>query len=135
MPLGNPTGGFSYSPEFQSSALPWVTSSVASAASQVINFSYITRFLTFSNLSSNSLFVGFTANGISGSSPGQNYATVPGNQTVTYELRVATVYVAGNGAFSLTAGLTTVPAGQMPILSGSGPTLGGTLGANWAGVG
>jgi hypothetical protein len=132
MPLGNPTGGFSLAPEFQSSALPWVTSSVASTTPLEIDFNYITRFISIINTdASNSIELGFTLNGMKASN--SNFVTVPKGVALTLEWRVAKVWIASNtstAAYTLAVGLTTIPAGQMPILSGSGPD-----GSNWAGVG
>lgn len=132
MPLDNPQGGFGYAAEFQSSALPWVTSSLAPAkASPVeVDFNYITRFISLTNLDpTNNLFISFTLLGMASS----NYATVLPKTTLTLEWRVAKVWIAAASAslgYTLDVGLTTVPARQMPLLTGSFPD-----GTNWAGVG
>lgn len=128
-PLDNPQGGYGYAAEFQSSALPWVTSSVISSSPQLYSFNYISRFISLTNLdSTNNLAFGFTLNGINGSNKG----TIKAGQTLQLELRCTKLWVSGTSgqAFSLIAGLTTVPAGQMPLLTGSFPD-----GTAWAGVG
>jgi hypothetical protein len=134
MSLNNPKGGIGYAGEFQSSALPFVTSSVAPQATSGclrIDLPKISRTLTVSNLDgTNKLRVGFTRNGILGS----NYYLVGPNATVTLELRVTAVYFAGDSsspAFAFCGGLTNIDAVEMPQLSG---TLGDGS-AGWQGVG
>jgi len=122
MPLGNPTGGASYAAEFQSSGLPWLTSSVAlaSPAFQRVDFPYVTRFLTLiNNDSTNGLKVSATANGMNSSG---NNVTVPKGMSLTLEWRLTSVFFQGNGgtcAFGVAAGLTTVRAMDFPQLSGT----------------
>jgi hypothetical protein len=135
MPLDNPKGGFGYAGEFQSSALPWVTSSVApaSGSARCYEFPKVSRFITVTNLASatNTLSFGFTRSGVVSSS---NKYVLNAGQSITLELRVKQVWLQGeNGtpAFNLLAGLTTVDAKDMPLLSG-------TLedgSAGWQGVG
>jgi hypothetical protein len=131
VPLGNPAGGFAYSPEFQSSGLPWLTSSFATAQPQEWDFNYITRFITVVNLdTSGSLSIACTWSG----SVGSNKVVVPPNAIVNFEWRVAKVFIKDEGGlprYSLGVGLTTIPVGQMPPLSASFPD--GTT--NWQGVG
>lgn len=136
MPLDNPNGGVGYAAEFQSSALPWVTSSVAPASGSPVRYDFakVARFITISNrdaTASNSMSVGFTYNGIKNSN---NKFIISGGQTVTFELRVKSIWVQGEGGtpnYSIVAGLTTINAKDMPTLSG-------TLengSAGWPGVG
>ncbi len=129
MPLDNPRGGFGYAPEFQVSALPWVLSTTASTSATPYNFNYISRFIEIQNLGSGSLYLGFTANGMKGN----NYATIPSGASLFMEWRCTSVFIAAAlpaAPFSMSVGLTTIPAGTMPILSGSGSD-----GSNWQGVG
>lgn len=136
MSLGTPKAGLAAAGEFQSSALPFVTSSqapVVSGGVMRIDFPKVSRFITFINHDSaaNKLRIGFTRNGVNTSG---NYFLLLGQQHVTFELRVKSVFVAGDTTsppFSLMAGLTTVNATDMPQLSG-------TLddgSAGWTGVG
>lgn len=135
MPLDNPKGGIGYAAEFQSAALPWVTSSVAPAAGSPdrLDFLKVTRFLTVTNLDAdptNALSFGFTRNGVIGN----NKYTLNGGQQVTLELRVKHLWIqaeAGSPEYSVCAGLTTVDARDMPLLSGTLPD--GSAG--WPGVG
>lgn len=134
--LDNPQGGMSYASEFQSSALPFVTSSQAPLYSDGvlrIDFPTVSRFITLVNHDSagKHLRIGFTRNG---TTKGGNYYTLDGGQSVTFELRVKTLYLAGDSSapqFALCAGLTTVLARNYPQLSGTLDD--GSVG--WSGVG
>lgn len=131
MPLGNPQGGFSNLGEFQSSALPWVTSSLATSTPTQINFNYITRFITVINPDANTnLSMGFTLNGISN---GQR-VIIPHGTSLTFDWRATKIWIKSETGsslnYSLAVGLTTVPASMMPLLTGSAPN-----GTDWAGVG
>lgn len=135
MSLDTPKSGFASAAEFQSSALPYVTSSQApifSSGALQINFPKVTRFITVSNgaAAGSRLRVGFTRNGLTNG----NYFLVDGGQVVTFELRIKSLFVAGDTTspvMSLMAGLTNVDQNFMPTLTG---TLGdGSPG--WLGVG
>lgn len=135
MPLDNPQAGISFAAEFQSSALPWVTSSIAPAAGSPVEFDFpfATRFVSVTNLGSGSqsLSFGFTRAGIVSTN---NKIIVNASSSITLELRVAKMWLqgeTGTPSYSLCAGLTTVIARNFPLLSG---TLGdGSSG--WQGVG
>ena len=137
MGLNNPQGGIGYAAEFQSSALPFVTASVAPVVSSGllrIDFPKITRFINVVNLASvgSKLRIGFTRNGMS--TPFNNYSVLDGGQQATLELRVSSVYLAGTSGsieFSMCAGLTNIDSRHMPQLSG---TLSDGS-AGWLGVG
>jgi hypothetical protein len=128
MPLGNPPGGASFAAEFQSSALPWMTSSIVTSSPQEWDFAMVTRFVTVVNSGSGSLKLGVTSLGVQGT----NYVTVPGATQLTLEWRCTKVFIAGTVGvpYSLAVGLTTIPAGNFPNLTGSFPD-----GTNWPGVG
>lgn len=131
MPLGTPKAGFAAAGEFQSSALPYVTSSQApsSAADALeIEFPKVSRSITVTNRAPAGTYlrVGFTRNGVLTSG---NHYMLNGGDTLAVELRVKALYLAGDGAtanFSVLAGLTTIDARDMPLLSGS---------EGWQGVG
>lgn len=141
MGLNNPVAGYSYAAEFQSSALPWVTSSVAASGSANMtrfDFQTATRFITLSNTGTSSqvLAFGFTALGMN--DVNSNRFALSGSQQVTLETRVKTLYVMGlNGAvpFSLFAGLTTVLAANTPVVTGSQTDLSTGTVVTWPGVG
>ena len=134
MPLDNPQGGFAYAAEFQSSALPWLTSSQApNKGSPVeIDFQTVARFITIgctSNTASDKISLGVTLNGILGG----NKVVINAGQTLNFEWRVKKIWVqaeaGSNPAYTIGAGLTTVR--TMPQLSGT--LMDGTPG--WSGVG
>lgn len=135
MGLNNPRSSFGSAAEFQSSGLPWTTSSLAPITAPVRHdFLKITRSITIRNLASGStqsLAVGFTRNGIMGT----NRFVITPNGSETFETRVKSLFVMSLDTttvpYSIFAGLTTVDANEMPLLSG-------TLGngdAGWNGVG
>lgn len=135
MPLDNPQGGFGYAGEFQSAALPWVTSSIAPAAGSPVQFDlpFVTRFVSITNLGTgtNTLSIGFTRNGITKTN---NKVIVPAGATMQFEWRCKTLFVQGESgtpAYNLSLGLTTILAKNMPQLSGTLDD--GTAG--WPGVG
>lgn len=122
MPLGNSTGGYAYAAEYQSSALPWVTSSTAPSAGSPVRYDFdkISRFITLTNLGSTTdkVSIGFTRAGIIGS----NKVIVTAGQTVSWEWRVKSVFIqseSGTPQYSLGVGLTSIDAVQMPLLSGT----------------
>lgn len=121
--LNNPKTGMGYTSEFQSSGLPWVTSSVAPAVNSPVRFDFprVTRFITIHNrdAASNTLSFGFTERGVKSSN--NKYVLLAG-ETVTLELRVKNLWLqgeTGTPAYSLIAGLTTVDSRDFPLLSGT----------------
>lgn len=129
MPLDNPQAGFSFSPEYQSSALPWLTSSQAPTTPQEIDFNFVSRFITV--LAVNSVSIAMTYSG----SLGGNRVIIPTGVPVTFEWRVGKVFMRSEtgspASYSLAVGLTTVSVRNMPLISGSYAD--GSAG--WAGVG
>jgi hypothetical protein len=136
MALDNPKGGMGYAAEFQSSALPWVTSSTAPSASSPVRYDFpkLTRFITVYNrdtTTTNTLSFGFTRRGVVSSN---NKYILNGGKSETLELRVKSIYLqgeTGNPPFSVCAGLTNIDASVMPLLS---ETL-SNGDAGWLGVG
>lgn len=135
MSLNNPQGGLGYAAEFQSSALPFVTSSTAPAAGSPIRFNFpkISRFITITNrdTTTNTLSFGFTRAGIVSTN---NKYILNAGQSITLELRIKELYLqgeVGTPPYSLCVGLTNIDARNMPILSGTLPD--GSAG--WQGVG
>lgn len=138
MSLNNPKGGLGYAAEFQSSALPWVTSSQVPVVTSGIlrcDFPKVSRFVTVLNNASASagqeVRIGFTRNGMTAG----YYSVLAGGQQTTMEVRVTSLYIAGdtsnNLRVSVLAGLTNIDKSMMPQLSGtldSGD-------AGWSGVG
>lgn len=136
MSLNNPQGGLGYAAEFQSSALPFVTSAIAPAVGSPVRYDFakVSRFITLTNRDAtftNSLSFGFTYAGIV--STNHKYVLM-GGQSITLELRIKSLWIqgeTGTPAYSLCAGLTNIDARNMPVLSGTLPD--GTAG--WDGVG
>jgi hypothetical protein len=121
MPLDNPRSGFGNASEFQSSALPYITSSTAPAAGSPVLFRFpkVTRFICVSNAGNTTLSFGFTQRGVTTSS---NKFVLSGSQSITLELRVRDLWLQGEGgtpAYTLCAGLTNISRDQMPVLTGT----------------
>ena len=104
---------------YQVSGIPYVTSSVAPALGGTpvqISFPTVTKFLIVKNVNSSaqSLRVGFSQNGVTGS----NYFVLSQNESFAADLKVSSVFLIGNGAAtvsaSLIAGLTGIDAAQLP---------------------
>jgi hypothetical protein len=122
--LDNPKSGYNSASEFQSSALPWVTSSVAQASTtHRIDLPKVSRFISMFNhgTAGQNIRIGFTKNGTENG----NYFRVDGGSLspTTFELRVKTLFIrSDSGAappFDLLVGLTNVDANNMPLLSGT----------------
>jgi hypothetical protein len=156
MPLKQPQPGASYVPAYQTSAIPYVTSSatlsdVPTAGNSVdpinIKFPYVTKHLTIRNTGANDLRLAFSYSG--SFAPGEshnggeksahqhrNYFLIPtgsasanAEATQTFDIRCKEIFLLGDGGttgFSLIAGLTTINASNFPILSASN---------SWKGVG
>lgn len=136
MTLNNPQGGLGYAAEFQSSALPYVTSSTAPATGSPVLFQFpkVTRFITITNRDAtftNSMSFGFTRAGVVSTN---NKYVLMGGQSISLELRVKDLWLQGEGgtpAYSMCVGLTNIDRNIMPLLSGTLPD--GSPG--WTGVG
>ena len=130
MATNHPKAGPNSVPAYQLSGIPYVTGSGVgtqnlSAATRQIGFPFVTRFITFSNNTSNQeLYVSFTAHGQTGvpSEPGlKNIFVVPGGTVVNLDVRCKTVFLRSSDAiqWSMCAGLTTIGKEQFPTLTGS----------------
>lgn len=136
MTLNNPQGGLGYAAEFQSSALPYVTSSTAPAVGSPVRYTFpkVSRTVTVTNrdaTATNTLSFGFTRAGVVSSN---NKYILNGGQSVTLELRIKELWLQGEvntPPYSLCIGLTNIDARNMPLLSGTLPD--GSAG--WDGVG
>ena len=124
MSLNHPVPHEGYVPAYQLSAIPYVTSSnVSLGATKEINFNTVTRFITIKNTGASStvLAVAFTANGLK--SANSNYFVLSGSEAFSGELRVDRVFLSGSAGatvpFSVVAGLTTIPATNFLVVTGS----------------
>lgn len=137
MPLNYPQPSMGSAAEFQSSGLPWVTSSAASTGASRYDFPKVTRSINVRNTTTGSggfLKFGFTQNGVDNVTS-SNYYTLPPGANEVFEVRVKEVWIAAMGGpcnFSMFAALTTVPSKEMPILTGS---VTGSTASGWIGVG
>lgn len=122
--LDNPKGGPGYAAEFQSSALPYVTSSTAPASGSPVCFSFpkITRFVSVINRDTtptNTLSFGFTRNGVVSTN---NKYTLTGGKEILLELRVTKLWLQGETGtppYSVCAGLTNISSNMYPTLTGT----------------
>jgi hypothetical protein len=123
--------GVGYVPAYQTSGTPYVTSSAAPGTGASppyahIAFPSVTRFIEVTNVGnvqSDSLRVGFTANGIKATETA-NYITIPvSGSTGRLELRCKELFISSDTAntnnFSLVAGVTGILPMQFPVLTGS----------------
>ena len=122
MSYNNPTFGEGYSPAYQISATPFVTSSqVTLAQIKQIEFGHVTRFVTIKNNSpSTVLSVGFTENGLK--SQNSNYFFLSGSESFSAEIRVDRVFLSGSSgtsSFTVLAGMTTIPVSNFLLVTGS----------------
>ena len=130
----HPVPGWNWTAEYQTSGIPVVTSSFGIGTSPIrVDFAFVTKNVVIDVTGSAPLRVGFTYNGVNGVVD-NNYFIVRPNTTIEFEVRVKSVFVradSGTTGFSLLAGLTTIPAKQMPTLTGSI----GSGSLYWSGIG
>lgn len=122
MPLNHPVQGEYYTPAYQLSAVPFVTSSTLTLGQvKEIRFSHISRFITLKNTAaSTAMAVGFTENGLLPTKA--NYFVLSGSESFSGELRASSIWLSGSvgtSTFSLVAGLTLIPTGTMLHLTAS----------------
>jgi hypothetical protein len=106
--------GIGNAASFQSSGIPWVSSSVAPASGSVVetfSFPQVTKFVTVKNINvtDEPLRIGFSENGVITSG---NYFVLSSGESFTAELKVTDIFLMGDGtasvAFSVVAGLTNI---------------------------
>lgn len=115
--------------EFSVSGWPFVTSSATTAnAALKISFPFVTQWIQVKNLDTGAaqdIRFGFTENGVNN---GNYYKIVAGttiaSQTPVLELKCSEIWVRGDTftkvvPFAVIAGLTNVPSGDFPVVSGS----------------
>ena len=124
--------GANFVPAYEVSGVPYVTSSNENELHSIpirVKFPYVTRFFVVHNTSDNWIRVGFTENGVTGTT-GQvgganNFLLVSGNQTTDrLEIRCKEIWFCNDtdpspSSFSVLAGLTGIEAGQFPVLTGT----------------
>jgi hypothetical protein len=116
-----PKNGYGFVSEYQVSALPYVTNSIAGNSTTTrIMFPFVTRFLTVKNTGVQYLKVGFTNNGVLNG--GNSFLLAPSG-SYTGEWRVKDLFLlsaASTTTFEVVAGLTSISRNDAPFLSGSG---------------
>jgi len=118
--LNNPPPGPGSVPEYQVSAIPWVTSSLFAAAPTGLEFPYVTQFITVKNPLGNSrMYLSFTRNGLNSS--GSHYVPLDSGETFSAAVRVKSLFLSGaNGQqFTVFAGLTMIQSRFLPDITGS----------------
>jgi hypothetical protein len=124
MSINWPTAGEYYTPAYQMSAMPYVTSSVISLGEvHRYDFPYVTRFIDVVNRgagASDKLALGFTYNGVVNTG---NYVTLDRLSSVNEEIRTTTLFIScssgTNVDYQVFCGLTTIPANNFLLLTGS----------------
>lgn len=124
MTLKNPSVGEYYTPAYQMSGIPFVTSSIVNLGQiKEVVFSHISKFVTIKNhsISANTLALSFTSNGLATSK--SNYFILSGSESITTEVKTDRIFISGStGAsvsFSVLAGLTVIPSAAMLPVTGS----------------
>lgn len=124
MALKNPGMGEYFSPAYQMSGIPFVTSStVTLGQTKEITFDNVTRSVLVKNNSAaaNVIAVGFTENGLK--TANSNYFILSGSESFEAELKVDRLFLSGvvgaTTSFSVLAGLTVIPQENMLRVTGS----------------
>lgn len=125
MSLNWPTNGEYYAPAYQVSALPYLSSSVISQGQVHLHrFSYATKFINVVNRGStgvDKICIAFTSRGLEPTVG--NFITLDQGDTVSHEVRTTELYVScsagANVDYQIFCGLTTIPAKNFLVLTGS----------------
>ena len=123
------TPAHNFVPEYQQSSFPFVTSSAANEVNATpinVSFPFVTRWVQVFNtdpVAGDAIRIGFTSAGVVGT-PTANFLVLSGGQsTERLELKCTGLWFqkhgANAGSFSLVAGLTNIPNGNFPALTGS----------------
>lgn len=123
MSLNLPQNGEYYSPAYQVSALPYLTSSIISAGSiHRYEFPFVTKFVNVVNRGANvgdKLRLSFTENGFRSG----NYVTLDQGVALDHEIRTTNLFISASSGTSIDyqifCGLTTIPAKNFLTLTGS----------------
>ena len=137
MTLNNSDPGFNFVPAYTAPGLPWVSSGALATTTTRFDFPFVTKSIVVANNSAvgTLMRVGFTYEGINGTTPGTRYFLLDGKQSITLDVRVRELYLQGDAGavnYALCANLTSIQSRMMAPLSGSGNASSGSL--NWNGV-
>lgn len=118
MALNYPTSGPNNVGEYQTSGLPWVTSSTVTDSPYLVNFPMVTNQITF-KATGGTIRFGFTQNGVNGS----NFFTLTPSNSLTVDIRTKQLWIrsnaVGTGSYEILAGLTNIKWRDFPVLTGS----------------
>ena len=137
MGLDIPKCGVDFVPEYQISALPWVTSSTVSGYKRhrfstteedppltgsdgelIHRWDRVTKWIIVKNNSSLNLSVGFTPRGLTTSS---NYIVLGDNESFSADLRIKEIWLSGSGnTYQIVAGLTRCNANGYELTGSNG---------------
>lgn len=137
MTLNNSDPGFNFVPAYQAPGLPWVSSGALTTATTRLDFPFVSKSIVIANNSAvgTLMRVGFTSDGINGTTPGTRYFLLDGKQSITLDVRVREIYLQGDSGavnYALCANLSSIQSRMMAPLSGSGNASSSSL--NWNGV-
>jgi len=126
-----PTVGLNHVGSYQVSGQPYVTGGIDASThdapsptggggAQVVHFPYVTRWIqVFNKDGSNTCKLGFSKNGVDGTT-GKYYLTLAaGGETDVMEIKVSEVWVSGSDDVEVVAGLTSIAAGKVNTDSGA----------------
>jgi len=124
MALRNPSLGEMYTPAYQASGIPFVTSSIVTLGQvKEITFDKVSKFLIVKNTgaSATAIAVGFTENGLKSSN--SNYFILSGSESFSADLKTDRLFISGavgaSTSFSVVAGLTYIAWTEMLPVTGS----------------
>lgn len=103
------TTGMNNAAEFIASGWPFAK---IVAAGDVVDFPWVTNEIYVTNTGGTTVYIGFTAAGVTGS----NRIPVAANTSATFRFKVAKLYTAGSGNIAIAASLTNVVPAQYPTL-------------------
>lgn len=109
--------GVSHVNNYLVSALPWMSRSTVSPGEWQISFPSVTSFIIVKNHSgSGEVRFSATSNGLAGT----NHGVLGAGESFSADYRVTSLFVSASGnVVNVLAGLTQIPTGSFPILTGS----------------
>lgn len=126
-----PSPGLGNVGSYQVSGHPWITgSAVISGEEKRFNFPYVAKHIFVKNRADHTLRVHFAS---TSSSPGgenivrnQHFYPLQSSGTLDIDVRCASIFISSapdqSGSFTIIAEMTTIPADNMFVLTGSGLT-------------
>ena len=122
MSIQFPSQGEGYTPAYQISSTPFVTSSnVSLGQTKMIEFGKVSRFVTVkNNTASTVISVAFTENGLKQAN--SNYFFLSGSESFSAELRADRLFISGSSStsnFTVVAGLTYILPQNFTLITGS----------------